>query len=192
LRGEYRRAIETVQTGATIVGEGDRRLALYIRHNLAHYLCEAGSFETAAETLAEARDLYEEFTDTFTQLRLAWLEGKIAAGRGRLEEAEKTFLTVRQAFLDAALGYDAAIVSLDLALLYARQVRTSELKSLAEQMHLVFTSQEIHREAAAALLLFQEAARHDTATAAMVTMLEELSAYLKAARGNPSLRFRGD
>jgi hypothetical protein len=53
----------------------------------------------------------------------------------------------------------------------------------------VFLSQEIHREAAAELLLFQEAVRHDTATVAMV---EELSTYLKAARGNPGVRFRGE
>jgi tetratricopeptide (TPR) repeat protein len=186
LRGEHSRAIETVQAAAATAGEGDRRLTLYIRHNLALYLCEAGSFETAAAILAEARDLYEELTDAFTQLRRAWLEGKIAAGRGHLEKAEQAFLTVRQGFLDAALGYDAALVSLDLALLYARQARTAEMKSLAEQMHPVFLSQEIHREAAAALLLFQEAVRHDTAT---VVMLEELSTYLKAARGNPELRF---
>lgn len=189
LRGEYMKAIEMARAAAEAAGEGDRRLALYARHNQAHYLCEAGSFETAAAILAEARDLYEELSDAFTQLRRAWLEGKIAAGRGRLEEAEQKFLTVRQGFLDAALGYDAALVSLDLALLYARQVRTAEMKSLAEEMHPVFLSQEIHREAAAALLLFQEAVRCDTAT---VAMLEELSTYLKAARGHPGLRFRGE
>jgi hypothetical protein len=87
LRGEYVKAIEIARSAAETAGEGDRRLALYARHNQATYLCEAGSFETAAATIAEARDLYEELSDSFTQRRLAWLEGKIAAGRGRLEEA---------------------------------------------------------------------------------------------------------
>jgi tetratricopeptide (TPR) repeat protein len=187
LRGEHSQAIEILQEAVHLAGERDRRLALYLRHNLAHYLCEAGAFETAAAVLAEAHDLYEEFPDAFTQHRLAWLEGKIAAGQGRLEEAEHGFRTVRQAFFDDALGYDAALVSIDLALLYARQGRTAELKSLAEQMHLVFVSQEIHREATAALLLFQEAARRDALT---LETLEELAAYLRAARGNPTLRFR--
>lgn len=181
LRGEYAKATELAQAAAETAGEGNPRLALYARHNQATYLCEAGSFETAAKTIDEARDLYEEFSDSFTQRRLAWLEGKIAAGRGRLEEAEQAFLTVRQALIDEALGYDAALLSIDLALLYARQGRTAELKSLAEQMHFLFVFLEIHREAAAALVLFQEAARQETATGAM---LEELASYLKRARGN--------
>jgi tetratricopeptide (TPR) repeat protein len=187
LQGDYGKAIELAQRAAETAGEGDRRLSLYARHNQANYLCEAGAFETAAAVLAEAHDLYEEFPDAFTQHRLVWLEAKIAVGQGRLEEAEDSFLTVRQAFFDDALGYDAALVSIDLALLYARQGRTAELKSLAEQMHLVFVSQEIHREATAALLLFQEAARRDALT---LETLEELAAYLRAARGNPTLRFR--
>jgi hypothetical protein len=188
LRGEYVQAIESARSAAEAAGAGDRRLALYARHNQATYLCEIGSFETAAATVQEARDLYQGFPDPFTQLRLAWVEGKIAAGLGRPEDAERAFRIVRQGFLDRALSYDAALVSIDLALLYARQSRTAELKTLAEEMHPLFAAEDLHQEAAAALLFFQEAARQEAVT---VGLLEELAAYLKAARGNPRLRFRG-
>jgi hypothetical protein len=44
----------------------------------------------------------------------------------------------------------------------------------------------VHREAVAALLLFQEAARREALTAELV---EEMIVYLKRARGNPAMRF---
>jgi hypothetical protein len=74
-----------------------------------------------------------------------------------------------------------------LSLVYFRQSRTAELRALAEEMHAVFASEDVHREAVAALLLFQEAARCEAVTAELV---EEISAYLKRARGNPTMRFQ--
>jgi hypothetical protein len=79
------------------------------------------------------------------------------------------------------------MVSLDLALVYARQGRMGELKEVAGEMGALFESQEIHREALAALLLFQQAAREERLT---VTRVEGFVRYLKKARGNPSLRFK--
>jgi hypothetical protein len=186
-RGDYEQAIQTVRTAAETADPADLRTALYARHNQACYLCELGSFEAAAATVQEIREMYEEFPDPYTQLRLAWVEGKIAAGQGRSKDAERAFQTVFQAYLDHHLGYDAALVSLDLALLYAREGRTADLKALAGRMHPIFAAEEVHREAAAALLLFQEAAGREATT---LGLLENLSAYLKAARGNPALRFR--
>jgi hypothetical protein len=78
-------------------------------------------------------------------------------------------------------------VSIDLALLFVREGRTGELKELAEQMQLIFAAEDIHREAAAALVLFQEAARRE---ALSIGTLEKIAAYLKAARLDPSLRYR--
>lgn len=69
---------------------------------------------------------------------------------------------------------------------YAKQGRTAELKQLAEEMHAIFESQEIHREAFAALLLFQEAAGEERLT---VERVEGFIRYFKKARTNPGLRF---
>lgn len=51
----------------------------------------------------------------------------------------------------------------------------------------VFEAQDIHREAFAALLLFQEAARTEQVT---VAFLQELTTYLQAARTDPELTFQ--
>ena len=59
------------------------------------------------------QDFYGEHPDLYARSRLAWIEGKIAAGLGHLDEAEAAFLAIRQHFLEEGNGYDAATVSLD-------------------------------------------------------------------------------
>ena len=79
------------------------------------------------------------------------------------------------------------MASLDLALVYLQQGRTENLKKLADEMHQIFIAGDVHREAMAALLLFEDAARQGKLT---VQVLDDLASYLKRARHNPGLRFR--
>jgi hypothetical protein len=124
--------------------------------------------------------------DTIT-LR-AWLEGRIARGLGEPAEAARCFERVRDAYLDSGLGLDAALVSLDLADLYLETGRTAEVKQLARAVEPVFRCQDVNREATAALLLFQRAARAERLTAAFVTrlrgFLDRTRRSLKAPRGS--------
>jgi tetratricopeptide (TPR) repeat protein len=166
-----------------------RRLVLAGRYNLALYLSESGRYAEAIDLLAQDEALYREFPEPWTQLRLTWLRGKIAAGLGDLPAAEAAFLEVRQGFIAGGIGYDAAMVAVeDLALLYLRQDRTADVKRLAEEMLPIFQAQDVHREALAALMLFQEAARREELT---LQQVGELVRYLKDARNDPSLRFGG-
>jgi hypothetical protein len=182
------RAIETTEAALALLRpETEPRLYLCGRHNLALFHVESGRYEEATALLAADETLYRDFADRWTVLRNLWLAGKIALAAGHLAEAEPAFLDVRSGFLEQGHGYDAAMVSLDLSLLYLRQNRTAELKTLAEEMHLLFASEDVHREAVAALALFQEAARREALTAELV---EEMIFYLKRARGNPEMRFR--
>ena len=73
----------------------DPGLYLCARYNLARYLTEDGQYREAAELLALDEGFYREVPEAWTQLRLSWLQGKIAAGLGRSEEAERIFLEVR-------------------------------------------------------------------------------------------------
>lgn len=186
LRGDLAQAIELTQEAAAAVPAGDERLFLYAHHNLTLYLCEASRYPAAAEALRGLQDFYVRFPDRFTQLRHLWLEGKVLAGLGQQDDAERAFTEVREGFVAEGLGYDAALVSMDLALLYARQGRMEELRRLAEEMHPIFAAEDIHREALAALLLFQESVRQDALT---LDEIEGFAAYLRAARANPALRY---
>jgi tetratricopeptide (TPR) repeat protein len=188
-RQDYRQALDTFRGALShLQPETDPRFFCSVHHNLTLTLCELGDLHAAAEALETSRDLYEACPDIHTQARLGWVEGKIASGFGHLARAEEAFLAVRRGFIEEGNGYDTAMVSLDLALVYAKQGRAADLKQLAEEMHSIFESKEIHREALAALLLFQQAAREERLTADRV---EAFIRYFKKARTNPALRFKG-
>jgi hypothetical protein len=69
------------------------------------------------------------------------------------------------------MGYDAALVSLDLAILFAQEHRTEDLKRLAAQILQVFESRDVHREAVATLILFHSACEDERLSADLATQL---------------------
>ncbi|HEV7508258.1 MAG TPA: hypothetical protein VGS07_25475 [Thermoanaerobaculia bacterium] len=188
-RGDLPLAIETTTAALKgMQGHADPRLYLCARYNLTSFLTEDGQYEDAADMLSVDEDLYREFPEAWTQLRLTWLRGKIAAGRGESIAAEKALLAARDGFIASGHGYDAAMVAVeDLTLLYLREGRASDVKRLAEEIIPIFQSQDVHREALAALRLFQEAARQEQLT---VQVVREYAKYLRHARTDPSLPFQ--
>jgi len=182
-QGKLQNAIETTRL-ATDRLHPRQHLRLYVsaRFNLALFLWEARDHEAALEILETDRTVFAKLKDSYTQLRITWLRGRIAADRGRRGEAEKAYLEAREGFLRDRIAYDAALVSLDLAILYGRQAHWSDVRRLAEEMHTIFEAQSVHREAAAAVLLFQEAAKEERLT---VRLLEEIAASLQRAQWSP-------
>jgi tetratricopeptide (TPR) repeat protein len=174
------RALERIDPG------WEPRLDLCARHNLASTLIDLGRCREAADLLAENRERYRRFGDFSTRLRRRWLEGRLAACLEDGEAAEAAFREVRQGFIDHGVGYDAALVSLDLAGLFAARGRGAEVRALAEEMLPIFRSRDVHREALAALLVFQQAARAEAVTVALV---ERIASYLRHARHDPGYRF---
>jgi len=69
---------------------------------------------------------------------------------------------------------------------YTHLGRTSEVKTLAQKLAAVFASEGVHREALAALRLFQEAAEREVATA---ELSRRVLRYLFRARYDQGLRF---
>jgi tetratricopeptide (TPR) repeat protein len=150
---------------AVRVADKRSRLGLYARQNLALSLVLAGRFAEAEQFLLEVREELEGSGRPLDLLRLHWTEGKVAFGLRRFDEAEALFREVQVEFLSRGMGYDAALVSLDLAVLLAREHRTEDLKRLAAEVMQVFESRDVHREAVAALILFQNACEEERLTA---------------------------
>jgi tetratricopeptide (TPR) repeat protein len=121
-------------------------------------------------------------------IHVAFIAGKIAAGTGRTEEAEEAFEQARSRFaaFDPPLALDCAQVSLDLALLWLEQGRTAEVRTLADEMAWIFSSQGVHREALAALGIFCEAAKRDAAT---VELARQVIRFLHQSQHDPELKF---
>jgi tetratricopeptide (TPR) repeat protein len=157
------------------------------QHNLTLYLAEGGRYSEAMQLLESARPLYYQVGDQMSLLRLRWLEGKIASALGHFVEAEEFLRGVQRELIERELGYDAALLSLDLAAIYARQGRSAEMRHLAEEMLPIFKSRDIHREAIAALFVFQKAAEMERVT---LGLIRDVTGYLKESRAAWSLRSR--
>jgi hypothetical protein len=71
-------------------------------------------------------------------------------------------------------------------MLYLRRGRTAELKRLARLMAPIFDAQDVHREAVAALLLFQKAVAAEQVTTESILRLRT---YLHRAQSDPKLRY---
>jgi len=166
--------------------EREPRLLLSARHNLIGYLVEGGRFMEAHTLFVQTRPLYRQFDDPWTQNRYRWLQGKIARGLEQTKDAEASFLAARDGFVGEGIPYDTALVSLDLAVLYAEQGRTQELKKIAAEMVVIFSSRQIHREALAALSFFRQAVAAERAS---LDLLRQVASFLEKAQHNPELRF---
>jgi tetratricopeptide (TPR) repeat protein len=177
--GDSETAIETLRRAQGLIDpERDPRLVLCIHHNLVDNLSKMGRYTEAADLLPALRDLAADQGSALDHLRLRWVEGRIAAGLGDLTQARHLLAGVRRTFLDDRNPYEAALATLDLVIPYLEEGNTAEVKNLADDMVTVFRDHNISREALAALLLFQEAARRETATAALA---RETAAALAAS-----------
>jgi tetratricopeptide (TPR) repeat protein len=162
-------------------------LDLSARHSLMLQLYESGRKEEAWFLLKASRPEFLAQGGALLTLRLRWLEGKIQRARERHEEAEAALLEARHGFVEQGSGFDAALVSLDLADLYAGQGRPGEMLRLAAEMLPIFQAGDLHREAVAALIVFQQALQMERWSSGL---REEIGSYLLEARTNPELRFR--
>lgn len=185
--GEAERAIETLLQAAPFVeNRGVPRLSYMMRFNLAVNYCHLGRYGDAAELVREVRDLATERGDENELSRVTWLEGRLAAGMGRTGEARTLLENARRAFESRNMGYDAALALLEEVVLLLDEGQTAEVKALALELTRVFDSKGVHREALAALRLFQEAAERETATA---DLARRVLRYLFRARHDQGLRF---
>jgi tetratricopeptide (TPR) repeat protein len=177
-----------LQSIEKIDGERDPRLLLCARHNLISYLTDLNRSREAQRLYRSTRPLYRSFAEPWVQNRRKWVRAKIARGFGQTAHAETLYLRARDGFVAEGIPYDTALVSLELASLYAEQGRTAELKRLSEEMLPIFTSQRIHREALAALGFFRAAVDAEQANA---TLIAAVAGFLKRAEHDPGLRFEG-
>ncbi len=156
------------------------------RFNYACFLAEADLCETAQKELRACLSSPGFPRDAFMDRRMQWLGGRIDYELGDLAAAEPKLAAVRAGYLEEGSGINMALASLDLALVYLAQGRTAELKQTAEEMTLIFGANDVHGEAMAALILFQEAVRQEQITAAYLGRLRK---YLDRSRHQPGVAF---
>jgi tetratricopeptide (TPR) repeat protein len=186
---EHEAAISVLRNALQLIDPSqDERLLLCAWHNLTEYLTNLGRFIEAQGLYRKARPLYRKYDDEYWHNRRLWVKGKIARGLGQSQEAEALFLEARERYLSEEIPFDAALVSLELAVLYAEQDRTAELKQLATEMLAIFSSRHTQCEALAALTFLKQAADAERLT---IQTAAGISTFLRRAEADPSLKFEG-
>ncbi len=173
--GETEQALAALEEAAPLIGlEGEPHRFWTLRINRLVLLCHLGRFHEAEAGLPELHEQAQQLGNDLDQLRARWLTGRIHAGRGRHEEARSVFEKVRQKFAQRLLGYDTALVSLELAILELEAGRLAAVRELADKMLWIFTTQGVEREALAALGLFREAVQGETITVELARSVLEV------------------
>jgi tetratricopeptide (TPR) repeat protein len=161
------------------IDAADSRVRLCLAQNFLDYFTKKDRFLEAECALPEARAVVAELGSAIDRMHLRWTEARIAEGLGRTDEAIRLYEQVKDECAGQGLGYDAALVSLELGLLYAAVGRTAEMKSLAVEALAFFEAQNVHREALGAIALFRRAVDAEQVTS---ELLGQIIACLRRAR----------
>jgi len=172
--GDDERALAELRRAAELIDpEVDPHLDLLIRHNTIAVLSKSGRYLEAQALMARSGELYRRHGDPVLELRRLWIAGEIARGTGDLDSAAALFRQVREGFIEHGIGFDVALVSLDLAGLCARRGETAEVRRLAEECVPLFLARDVYPEALALIALFREAAAAERASAEMIDRLAQ-------------------
>jgi tetratricopeptide (TPR) repeat protein len=133
------------------------RLQMYAQHDLALFLTENGQAEEALAVLERARPLFEQFWDDLTQLRLHWVEGKIADRLGNFDEAESILIQLWDEFRARDLSQEVVLVTIDLAQVLVKKGDLARAAQLAVESYSILRNWGLRQDALAAWVVFQEA-----------------------------------
>ncbi|MEA2602465.1 MAG: hypothetical protein QOF89_3457 [Acidobacteriota bacterium] len=184
--GKPEEGLQLLVRGLSMIDRArDAKLVFHTLHNILLFRVELGEYEQAQRQLQRMRALYAAHAGWLDLVKLHRLEGEIAAGLGDLVTAEATFQQIRQDLNDAGLGYQAALVSLDLAGVWLRQSRTPEVRGLVSEMTTTFRVLGVEREALSALHLLQDALERDQAT---LDVLRLVGGILRRLQNEPVTR----
>lgn len=183
--GKTREAEDLIRRGLELVDESrDPALVSSAIHNLLCLLMDREEFRSARNLLFRHRTFLESIDGRINKLKTRWLEGKIAAGLGKLAQAETIFQEVAEGFQEEGLGYKAALASLELAVVLRETGRLEEARAVVLKAADVFLALGIHREAVAAMLVLRKACEQREATA---SLLQSAIHFLTLAENNPDL-----
>lgn len=185
--GQPEEAVTILRAGLEQVdAQKDPKLASVGQQALLDALAACGRFREASRLLL-ASGLGEAFAgEPLNLAKLRWIEGKIFAGLGKLARAEQVYLGVRSSFLEVGRKYESALAGLDLASVWLRQGKASQVRELAEELVGTFKEVGVQSEALKAVRFFREACRRERATPALV---ETVGVFLQRLEWQPQLQF---
>ena len=177
---------------ARIALEPSEEPALACRVRLGLALCQAasGRRDRAAWLIDEARTLYAQVGDAESLARFFWAEGKVAAQAGASQEALDLLLAARRRWIGLGRLQDAALSTLDVALVMARCRYPAGIHALIHELADHFPAHPATAGIRVALLAFEAVAREAAALESGEDLKKARSlaaAYVRRmVRGGPS------
>jgi tetratricopeptide (TPR) repeat protein len=164
-QGDFAGALAALEEAApAIEASGEPHLLFSLSFDRAANLRHLGRYAEAAKLLPTVRKLAIEQGHALALTRVLWLAARLDIDQDRKEKALASLEQVRSEFTAHELPCEAALASLDLAVLWLERGRTGDVNELAVSLGWIFKAKGIAREALAALALFCEAARKEAAT----------------------------
>ena len=165
--GQPKDALQALDWAERDARASDERLLVRILIERGDLLCDLGRPGEVKKIAAAKRKVVEKHP--MERARLLCLDGRVAAGLGRLDEAQATLQKAYEARHGRALA-NLALLILEVAALHAREGQTAELKGLAEQAQPLVEASGVGREAAATLKLFCRLAAQEKLSAERAAM----------------------
>lgn len=162
------------------------RLELCAQHDLAYFLTDAGRPQEALAVLDRALPLYEQFPDSWTQLRLRWVQARIARGLNHLPESIAIFRRLWEEFHARLLHYDLVILSLDLAGTLATAREIASAARLVAEVQPILAEWRLGRHIVAAWLVLQQALEEGRTTREILRLVSRLALYYHRHWHNPA------
>lgn len=180
-------AIPVVERALELIdGEREPRLLLVAYHNLATYLRDCELIPQLLELLPKVQRLAEDHGGALDLLRLYWLEGMALITIGESRRGEELLRRARNGFIAEDIGYEAALVCLDIVALYLQEGRGREARHLASEMLPLLGLSGLHDDATMALLMLQRALEMETATLRWVQEIQARMSRLPSGPAAPS------
>jgi tetratricopeptide (TPR) repeat protein len=185
--GQPREAITFLRQAVDLLdAERDPQLIEAAQHNLLFALADAGEYREASELLLRS-GLRQKFADDpLNLLRLRWVEAKILAGHGRLEEAAKALSEVRASFRIRRLDLVATVAGLDLGKVLLQQGRIDQLYQLVRELRIGAEAYRLRDSVSRALGTLEAACQFQVVTLAMV---EAVQRFFQRLQHNPDFKW---
>lgn len=162
--GDFEAAL-TINSEALSLLDPHKDVSIFLPSVINASLCllELHQFAEAEAILSSHRDKLLE-SGVWDWPTTKTLRGRLALAGGDEAEAESLFLAARAELIRRGDAVRAAAASLDLALLYLAQGKTADLRRMARLMGAIFEAEDLHQEALATVVLFQQAVAAETVT----------------------------
>jgi len=185
--GDPQGAIDLLQEGIASVDEPrEPSLVASAFQNLVYWLTESGRFREARLGLWEVRKRSQFLTGRINELKIRWLEGRISAGLGELDRAERDLLYAKEGFAEAGLRYKEALAGVELGVVRLVLKRHDEAETGILQSLDVFEELGISYEVKRAVSLLRFAFEEKMAT---VGIIERFIYLLRRSEYDPNARF---